>query len=167
VDVETARRYDESVDSWWHRFNRGAVQSAAVAGDASPNDYQFFDSESIASYASEVIVEAAKMGECVIVGRGAQCVLQNTSDAFHVFVYAPWAERLQRVRNLAANDRDAAELLCSRDKLRADHIQQYFRCNWKDPHLYHAMVNSELGDENVARWIAGAVENSEILSGHP
>ena len=23
VDDETAARYDEHVDSWWHRFNRG------------------------------------------------------------------------------------------------------------------------------------------------
>jgi hypothetical protein len=43
VDVETARRYDESVDSWWHRINRGGLWAACVAAGASPADAQFFD----------------------------------------------------------------------------------------------------------------------------
>ena len=34
VDLETARQFDESVDSWWHRINRAGLWAAALAGGA-------------------------------------------------------------------------------------------------------------------------------------
>ena len=36
-----------------------------------------------------IIEEAAEIGDCVIVGRGSQCILQQREDTFHVFIYAP------------------------------------------------------------------------------
>jgi len=77
VDIRTARLYDECVDSWWHRINRAGVWSAAIMAGASPADVQFFDADAIAAIAQEVILRAASKGNCVIVGRGAQCVLRD------------------------------------------------------------------------------------------
>jgi hypothetical protein len=34
VDIATADRYDESVDSWWRRMYRNGLWSAALAGGA-------------------------------------------------------------------------------------------------------------------------------------
>ena len=45
------------------------------------------DADYLAELSAIVISEAAKLGQCVIVGRGAQCVLREREDAFHVFVY--------------------------------------------------------------------------------
>lgn len=159
VDLETAQRYDESVDSWWHRFHCGGLRCAAIEAGANPKEVRFYDGETIASFASAVIAEAAAKGQCVIVGRGAQCVLRSSPDAFHVFVCAPWAERVKRIRKRTGTNGDTEELLRSGDKLRARYIQRYFSCNWKDPNLYHMMINSQLGDDAVARLIACAVED--------
>ena len=52
----------------------------------------------MAALAQNMIHEAYQRGNCVIVGRGAQCVLRDRKDAFHVFIYAPWAERVARIR---------------------------------------------------------------------
>ena len=98
VDAETAERCDEHVDPWWHRFNRGGVWSAAIMAGIAPDNARVFDAETMAALAREVILKDAATGDCVIVGRGAQCVLQDRDDVLHVFIYAPWPERVRRVR---------------------------------------------------------------------
>jgi cytidylate kinase len=162
VDVETARRYDESVDSWWHRINRSGFWSAAVEAGVAPVDTQFFDAETMAAMAHEVIAGAAAQGNCVVVGRGGQCLLQGCAEALHVFVYAPWEMRVARVRDRLGTDGEVEELLRATDRTRATYVRRYFGRDWKDPGLYHLMIGSQLGDEIVARLVAGAVESGAL-----
>jgi cytidylate kinase len=164
VDVNTARRYDESVDSWWRRMNRAGLWCAAIEAGANPADVQFFDAETMAAITHEVIQRAASKGNCVIVGRGAQCVLRDWPRVLHVFVYASWAERIARVRERLGNGRDAARLLRSVDRVRAASIRRYFGWDWKDPQLYHMMIDSQLGIENVASLIAQAIRCGELTA---
>ena len=126
-------------------------------GGATPADVQFFDAETIAAITHEVIQRAASKGNCVIVGRGAQCVLRDWPEVLHVFVYGPWAERVARVQERMGNDSDAAELIRLVDRTRAASVRRYFGCDWKDPQLYHMMLSSQLGIENVASMITRAV----------
>lgn len=164
VDIDTARRYDESVDSWWHRINRGGLWSASMMAGASPVDAQFFDAETMAAVAQEVIAGAAGKGDCVIVGRGAQCVLQGCSEALHVFVYAPWEQRVARVKKRVTANGDIGDLLRSSDLTRAAYVRRYFGRDWKDPDLYHMMISSQLGDEEVASLIIGGVGCPEMVA---
>ncbi len=159
VDPQLARRFDERTDSWLERLAhqgaglwRGAFEGAVVV---SPPD--FFDAETMASLAHHLIEEAYRRGNCVIVGRGAQCVLQNHKDAFHVFIYAPWAERVARIRERLPGQANVEELIRATDRQRADYIRTYFRCNWMDPHLYHLMICSGLGEDQVESTIMEAL----------
>jgi cytidylate kinase len=158
VDPELAQRYDERVDSWLHRINRRGLWHGTFEGVAAATDAQFFDAETMAALGRNLITEAHVRGNCVIVGRGAQCVLQDREDVFHVFIYAPWSERIGRVRARAPVARDIEGLIRSTDQQRADYIRMYFGCNWNDPHLYHLLISSELGEESVARTIIDAME---------
>jgi cytidylate kinase len=157
VDPESAAEYDEHVDSWWHRFNRDGLLAASLTAGVTLEDAQFFDAERTAAFAQRVICEAAARGNCVIVGRGAECVLQGREDVFHVFVYGPWEERLSRVRNRDGSCRDVAELIRATDQERARYIRSYYGCDWKDPHLYHMMISSQIGTETAARMIVNAL----------
>jgi len=167
VDFRVARRYDECVDSWWHRINRGGSWSAAIMAGASPDDVQFFDSDALAAITQEVILQAASKGNCVIVGRGAQCVLRGWTRVLHVFVYGPWPERMARVQQRQGGECDAAKLLQSVDRARAASIRRYFGRDWKDPQLYHMMLNTQLGFENVASMITRAVRYMEPAAMSP
>lgn len=158
VDTKTVQQCDERVDSWVHRVSRRGLWHGAFEGVAAVADAEFFDAETMAAMARQVIEEAGDGGNCVIVGRGAQCVLQNRSDALHVFVYAPWAERAARVRSRGGPAKDVDELIRQRDQERAGYIRTYFGCDWKNPHLYQMMISSEIGDENVARLIVDAIQ---------
>jgi cytidylate kinase len=149
VDPQLARRFDERTDSWLERLSRHGLWRGAFEGVAIVSQPDCFDAETMAALAQNMIKEAYQRGNCVIVGRGAQCVLQDRKDAFHVFIYAPWAERVARVQQRLRGKTDIEELIRSTDRQRADYIRTYFRCNWMDPHLYHLMISSQLGEDLV------------------
>jgi cytidylate kinase len=166
VDPDLARRYDERVDSWLHRISRTALWHGAFDGVAAVTDTDFFDAETMASLSRRLIEESYEKGPCVIVGRGAQCILQNRKEAFHVFIYAPWAERVARVRRRAPDGTDIVELLHTTDRQRADYVQVHYGCPWRDPHLYHLLISSELGEEVTASIIIHALGLGSRLD-HP
>ena len=113
VDPQLARRFDERTDSWLQRLAhqgagrwRGAFEGAVIVSQP-----EFFDAETMAALAQNMIEEACQRGNCVIVGRGAQCVLQGRKNVFHVFIYAPWAERVARVQQRLPGTRDIEGLI--------------------------------------------------------
>ena len=128
-----------------------------MAGIA-PIDAQFFDAATMAALARQVMLKAAARGDCVIVGRGAQCALQGREDVLHVFIGAPWAERVGRVRAGAQSSQDVEELIRVTDHERASYIRNYYGCDWKDPHLYHMMIGSQIGTEMASWMIVNAVK---------
>jgi cytidylate kinase len=158
VDTETARKCDERVDSWVHRISRRGLWHGAFEGVAAVADAEFFDAETMAALARRVVAEAGARGDCVIVGRGAQCILQGHPEALHVFVYAPWKERVARVRARLKPSQEVEELMRATDQRRAAYIRTYFGCDWKDPHLYQLMISSQLGSDNLTRTILDAIQ---------
>jgi cytidylate kinase len=151
VDPELARRYDERVDSWAHRITRGGIWHGTFERvTASDRSTEAFDAETMAVLTRNIVSEAHAQGNCVIVGRGAQCILQNRDDVFHVFVYGPWAQRVARARGRFAETADVPELVRIADHNRRDYIRLHFGCNWEDPHLYNLLLSSALGDEAAA-----------------
>jgi cytidylate kinase len=157
VDPKLAEEYDERPDPWVNRLVRALWQSGLIGGTMAGPMPELFDAETMAVLSRYVIEEAAEIGNCVIVGRASQCILQKRSDAFHVFIYAPRADRLRRVRNRHA-DRAAAELaLDARDQERAALIHRFFNQDWDNRHLYDLMISSKLGDERVLASILNAM----------
>ncbi len=150
VDPELARRYDERIDSWLHRLGRRGFWRGAFEAVPALDGTEVFDCETMTALARHMIESAYAEGRCVIVGRGAQCVLQQRPDAFHVFVYAPWASRVARVRERVPEGSDIESLIRSTDRQRRESIRMHFGCDWADPHLYHMLVSSALGEDAAA-----------------
>lgn len=147
VDPQLARRLDERTDSWLERLGRQGLWRGALEGIAIVGQPDVFDAATMAALAQAMIEEAHQRGNCVIVGRGAQCVLKGREDAFHVFIYAPWAERVARIQRRLPDKTDIEDLIRTTDRQRGDYIRTYFGCNWMDPHLYHLMLSSGLGED--------------------
>jgi cytidylate kinase len=163
VDAGTVERYDEHVDSWWHRVNREGLQAWSIAAGVALEDARIFDADTTAEFAQQCIAEAAAAGKCVIVGRGAECVLQGLQDALRVFIYAPWEARVSRVRTRVEEGQDLEDLIRETDRERASYIRTYYGREWKDPHLYHMMISSQVGIEGAASTIVNAVLRSRRL----
>ncbi len=158
VDPKLVRQYDERVDSWLYRVARRALWHGAFEAVGGMGETKVLDAETMATLASNLIREAHTKGNCVMVGRGAQCVLEGAADVFHVYVYAPPAEKLARLRERLPGTPDPAALMQRMDRCRLDYIRQYFGRDRTDPHLYHLMVNSTIGLYAATQVVLGAME---------
>ncbi len=157
VDPAQARQYDERVDSWLYRVARGGLWSGAFEAVAEPAQAAVFDGETMAALATQLVREAHEQGECVIVGRGGQCALRAKEDVFHLFVYAPRAARMERLRTRAGAPEDLESWMQETDRMRAEYVRRNFGCDWANPHLYHLMLDSTLGEEAAVEAVLAAM----------
>jgi hypothetical protein len=157
VEPKVAEQYDERPDPWVNRLVRALWQGGSMRGTMAGPIPELFDADTMASLSQRMIEEAAEIGNCVIVGRASQCILQKRVDAFHVFIYAPRAERLQRVRSRHASRAEAELAMDARDQERAALIRRYFNQDWSNRHLYDLMISSKLGEEVVLFTILSAM----------
>jgi cytidylate kinase len=148
IDPEVAARYDECVDPWFHRLVKSLWQGG-YEGLATTVDTQMVDSEAMAKLAGEIIREAASLGQCVIVGRAGQSILRQRNGVFHVSVFGPHQEKIQRMRDRLAPGTDAERVMEETDRRRAAYINRFYGEDWKDRRLYHLVISSVLGLETV------------------
>ena len=153
VDPSVVQRYDEHVESWLRRLNQQAMRSAALAAGLEMRNTTVFDAEEMVKISQKIIEQAHVEGNCVIVGRGSQCVLQHKPDAYHVFIYAPHKERLLRLRARLAKGVDVEQRIRSVDAERAKYLQEYFSKYWLNPHLYDLMISSHEDEDVTAKFI--------------
>ncbi|HXQ95541.1 MAG TPA: cytidylate kinase-like family protein [Candidatus Acidoferrales bacterium] len=91
----------------------------------------------------EVVREAAKAGNVVIVGRGGAHILRDEPGAFHVFLHAeaPFRERVVMEREEI--DRPAAaRRIHEVDANRAAYIKQIYGRDWLDVRLYDLAIDT-------------------------
>jgi len=157
VPASEVEAFDEKVDPWIHRITR-SVWGVGADGISPVAPVDMFDAEKTASLAKRTIQEAYKMGQCVIVGRGSQCVLRNKEGVFHVFVYANWEERVRKIRERKGAGKDVESMIRSIDAERSEYVRLHFRQNWLNPYLYDMMINSKGQNEKVARLVIGAMQ---------
>jgi cytidylate kinase len=116
-----------------------------------------FDAEQTVKLSRKILEEAHTEGNCVIVGRGSQCVLQCKPDVFHVFVYASCQERVARLRSRLEKGANIEQRMRTVDEERAKYLQQYFGKYWLNPHLYDLMLSSNADEDSTARTILYAM----------
>jgi len=100
-----------------------------------------------------VMNEIADRGNCVIVGRGAPYFLRERGEVFHVFLYAPRSEKLRRIQSMGRSLNDAEDLVDTVDRERIHFVKHYFGADWPTRSLYHVMINTAIGNENVLETI--------------
>src|SRR6476620_10472361 len=121
-----------------------------------------FDADRMVEIGEEVMREIASQGNCVIVGRGAPYHLRERRDAFHLFLYAPRAEKLRRIQQQGKSLREAEELVETVDRERIEFVKHYFGADWPTRSLYNIMINTCMGDENV---VATVLDTMKTLEG--
>lgn len=156
VVEEREERKDPLYYRLFKSFMRGSFE-----GSLNAPKLHLVDSETIAKIAKRVVEHAAEKGKCVIVGRGSQQFLKSRADALRVFLYAPREEKVRRLLRRGKSEKEAQELVDSVDQERADFIQKYFSVEWPDRVVYHAMMNTTIGDECVTNMILSLVQTYE------
>jgi cytidylate kinase len=164
VDKKVVRQYDEHVDSWLQRLNRQTMRSAALAAGLELREGSVFNPAEMARLTEKIIEQGYAEGNCVIVGRGAQCTLRHKPGVFHVFVYAPHRERIMRLRKRLEPGIRPEEQIRKIDEERAKCLQERFGKCWTDPHLYDLMISSHEDEDLTARVILNAMQGAPVLA---
>jgi cytidylate kinase len=139
-------------------FMRGSYE-----GSLNAPKLKIVDADCIREVAERVVKDAAEEGNCVIVGRGSAYYLQPRSDAFHVFIYAPFDAKVRRLQADGNSEEEAVQLAETVDRDRADFINKYFGVEWPDRHRFHLMINSTLGDALAVETI---LNSAMFFQGH-
>jgi cytidylate kinase len=155
-ECEAVERHEERREPTYHRllnsFMRGSFE-----GSLNAPRLKVLDTECVRAVANKLMPELAAAGNCVIVGRGSAYCLCGRADTFHVFIYAPFHERVRRLQEMGKSEKEAEELADTVDRERADFIKKYFKVDWPARHCFHLMVNSAVGDEVAVQIILDAV----------
>ncbi|HEY6768986.1 MAG TPA: cytidylate kinase-like family protein [Candidatus Sulfotelmatobacter sp.] len=163
VDPCEVRRCDERMDSRFYRFAktfwRGSHERSCHLED------QTFDTDCMVRMMETISATISREGNAVVVGRGAPFFLRQQPDAFHVFLYAPRAEKIRRlIEDEGKNEAEAEELVDTVDRERIAYIKHYFQADWPTRSLYHMMVNTAMGNEPV---IDAILNTMHLTKGRP
>ena len=143
---------EERTDPLYYRLFKSFLRGS-YEGSLNAHKLKMVDSESILKLTERVVLHAAKTGNSVIVGRGSQHFLRDRQDTLRLFLYAPREEKRRRLLTRGKSPKEAEELVDTVDRERADFIQKYFHVEWPDRSMYHTMINTVIGDENVVEMI--------------
>jgi cytidylate kinase len=78
-----------------------------------------------------------------------------------VFLYAPRDEKLRRIVAGGISAKEAEELVDTVDRERMTFIKHYFNADWSTRSLYHVMLNTVVGDEQVIATILHTMRQLE------
>lgn len=143
---------EERKDPLYYRLFKSFLRGS-YEGSLNAHKLNLVDSETILKLTERVVQHAAKSGNSVIVGRGAQHFLRNRPDALRVFLYAPRENKVRRLLARGKSEAEALQLVDTVDHERMDFIQKYFKVEWPDRAIYHGMINTAIGDQAVVHLI--------------
>lgn len=143
---------EEKNDPLYYRLFKSFLRGS-YEGSINAPKLNLVDSETILKITRRVVEQAAQSGNSVIVGRGSQQFLKDRADTLRVFLYAPREDKVRRVMARGKSEKEAEDRVDTVDGERADFIRKYFNVEWPDRAIYHAMINTAIGEEETVNMI--------------
>ena len=151
ISEATAAVHNERAEAFIERLARVLWVSNASLGPVSrpPPAIPFeTTTEAFVAVTRELVQEAARTGNAVIFGHGAQFILAQQPEVLHVRFIAPFQARVERVMRRAGISRAEAERrVREEDQRRANYIRQYYQADWHAPDPFHLILNTAFWDE--------------------
>ncbi len=110
----------------------------------------FLNNDSIFKIQSEVILEIADRGSCIIVGRCADYVLREKENLVKVFIHASIENRTKQIMARDnVSEKDARNAVIKADKRRGNYYNFYTNEAWGDVKNYDISIDSgKIGVDN-------------------
>jgi len=115
------------------------------------------------NYLSEVILEIAQKGNCVIMGRGAFLFLRDVPGHITLRFVANNKNRLEHIKSLTGitTDKIAEKMLADSDKRQSEFYKSCFKYDLNDYSLVYAIINtSSLNPDMLAEMITVGIKNN-------
>jgi cytidylate kinase len=158
---EAVERREWRTDPLVYRLFQDFLRGGFEGGLPPTNRLHLLDARRIATVSEIAVKSALSSGPSVIVGRGSQYFLRNRKNVFRVFLYASRDYKIRRLISRGATQDEAIEQVDATDKARAEFVRQYLGLKWPEPHLYHAMFNTEMGEPCTATMLVDCVQQFE------
>jgi CMP/dCMP kinase len=163
ISEATAAEYDERAEAFIERLARVLwLSNPALAPISTPASALPFESttQAYVEVTRELVREAARTGNAVIFGHGAQFILAEQPGVLHVRFIAPLAFRVEQVmRRQDISRAEAERRVRAEDQRRANAIRQFYHADWHAPDPFHLILNTTLWDEEACiRLVLQAVE---------
>jgi cytidylate kinase len=135
-----------------------AAPPEATAWNPPYGEVAFDTRKAVLRVTQEVIREAARSGNAVIVGRGGPYLLGTDYRALHVFVHGDKDTRMRMVADTHhLSDADATQRVKSTDANRTAYVKQVYNQDWMRATHYHLVLDSSrFGWERTASLIVEA-----------
>lgn len=137
-------------------FNIGYYSGALFSGDQPVKEDNVYQAQ------SQVMIDLAKKGSCVIVGRSADYILRDKTNVISIFLHSPLQDRINRIvkRGDCKTKKEAKEMAIKQNKLRANFYDFYTDKQWGMSESYDLSIDSsKLGPEGTARLIVEYVKS--------
>ena len=142
----TVQEHEERKDTFTYRLFKSFMRGS-FEGSLNEPRLNMVDADCIKKVGRQVVLAAADKGSAVIVGRGSAYHLYGRTDALHIFIYAPFEEKVRRLQATGKSEKEAAELVETVDRDRSEYIKKYFDVEWPARHYFHLMINTTMGEE--------------------
>ena len=159
-DQSEVKRREERRDPLYYRLLK-SFTLGSYEGNSSVRPVETLDADSIVKASRQVVEEAAAEGNCIIVGRGSQHFLRDRADTLRFFLYGSREKKIRRLISEGQGQADAQVLVDTVDRERAAFIKNYFHAEWPNRSLYHAMINTDMGDEKVIAALMGFIRQPQ------
>ena len=108
----------------------------------------------------KVILELAKKGPCVIIGRNADYILKDRDDVLNVFIHGNMPEKTQRIiRVYNVDEKKAVKMMADTDKRRMTNYNFYTEHKWGKASNYTLCLNSsQLGYDRCEKIIMECIK---------
>jgi cytidylate kinase len=144
--------HEERKDPLYYRLFKAFLRGS-YEGSLNAPGMKLADADGIRRITEQIVRAAGTEGNCVIVGRGSAYYLRDLPDAFHIFIYAPFEEKVRRLQQQGKSEEEAIHLAGTVDQDRAAFIKQYFGIEWPARQFFHLMINSTMGDAAVVEMV--------------
>lgn len=94
---------------------------------------------------TEIVLQLARYGKSIIVGRGSTVITAKLPNCFHVRLVAPIENRIKHVqKNYNYSKQEAKDYIKQEDERRNKYLKSHFFHDADDPTLYHLTINTGL-----------------------
>ena len=115
------------------------------------NERGYLDEQIYLDYLVLIIAQVADEGDVVIMGRGSQYILDDHPDAYHILLIDNVENRIKfLIKNYKLSDRQAAQMVNSEDRRRANLYRKLGKQDYDSPTLYHLVLNMAMLDMSSA-----------------
>jgi len=168
IPPDEVERHEEVPGSFLSRVLQ-ALGTASIEFAAPPeatawtppySDPTYDTRKAVLQITQELIREAGRTGNAVIVGRGACYLLKDHPRATHVFLRGSERDRANALREAFGwREEEAKRRIKQADANRRAYVRQLYNHDWLDPAHYHVVLDTgRLGYERSAASIIAAAE---------